>query len=122
MSLFVYDYDHNAPTLEHLSATHEKMFKAIREKNPDLPIIMMSRPKYFLEGDEDKRQAVIKQTYMNAVTGGDKNVYFIPGNELMKYAKNEGTVDNCHPNDLGFASMAQVLGDVIEKNNILKSK
>lgn len=27
MSIFVYDYDHNAPTVEHLKKTHEKMFK-----------------------------------------------------------------------------------------------
>ena len=34
MSVFVYDYDHNAPTPEHLLDTHEKMFKAIK-KDPD---------------------------------------------------------------------------------------
>ena len=30
----------------------------------------------------------------------------------MKYAKTEGTVDGCHPNDLGFYSMAKALMDV----------
>ena len=31
MSAFVYDYDHNAPTTEHLKQTHERMFKLIRK-------------------------------------------------------------------------------------------
>lgn len=115
MSIFVYDYDHNAPTVEHLRNTHEVMFKAIREAQPELPIIMMSRPSYYLNDKEKERLEIIKTTYNNAIATGDKNVYFISGQELMKYAKNEGTVDGCHPNDLGFASMAQVLGDFLEK-------
>ena len=48
MSAFVYDYDWNAPDTEHLRNTHSKMFKKIREKNPDLPVIMMTRPKIYL--------------------------------------------------------------------------
>ena len=115
MSMFVYDYDHNAPTVEYLRNTHEPMFKAIREVNPDLPIIMMSRPKWFLTEPEEERLRIIKTTYNNAVAAGDKNVYLITGQELMQYVENEGTVDDCHPNDAGFWSMAKVLGDFIEK-------
>lgn len=120
MSLFVYDYDHNAPTVQHLADTHEIMFKAIREENTDLPIIMMSRPKYYLDESEKQRLDIIENTYNNAIAAGDKNVYMISGKTLMNMAGNEGTVDNCHPNDLGFASMAQVLGDMIEKNHCIK--
>ncbi|MBQ3124747.1 MAG: hypothetical protein IJC09_04930 [Clostridia bacterium] len=115
MSIFVYDYDHNAPSVEHLRNTHEVMFKAIREAQPELPIIMMSRPVYYLSESEKERLEIIKTTYNNAIANGDRNVYLIEGPELMKYAKNEGTVDGCHPNDLGFASMAKVLGDFLEK-------
>ena len=32
ISLFVYDYDHNAPTPEHLALTHERFFNKIIEK------------------------------------------------------------------------------------------
>ena len=109
MSMFVYDYDYNAPTLEHLENTHERMFKIIREKNPNLPIIMLSRPKYRLTDDEEKRFEIIQKTYKNAKANGDHNVYLIKGTKLMEIAKFEGTVDNCHPNDLGFYSMAQAL-------------
>lgn len=115
MSCFVYDYDHNAPTVEHLKNTHEKMFKRIRKNNPDTPIVMMSRPKFYLTKAEELRLDVIKTTYNNAIKNGDKNVYLIEGRKLMEMAGNEGTVDNCHPTDLGFASMAKVVGDVLEK-------
>lgn len=115
MSVFVYDYDHNAPTIEHLEATHERMFKEIREKHPTLPIIMMSRPKYILNKNEKIRLEIIKRTYQNAISAGDKNVYLIDGVSLMRYAKTEGTVDNCHPNDLGFYSMAKVMKPIMKK-------
>lgn len=109
MSAFVYDYDHNAPTLEHLKNTHENMFNIIRKANPTLPIIMLSRPKYTLTKEEEERVAIIRQTFENALENHDENVYFIEGKTLMQYAKNEGTVDGCHPTDFGFYSMAQTL-------------
>ena len=115
MSVFVYDYDHNAPDTDHLAATHEKMFKAVRNNHPDLPIVIMSRPRYFLTPDEEKRLEIIKTTYNNAVNSGDKKVYLLTGPELMDLAKDEGLVDGCHPTDFGFASMAKALGDLLEK-------
>ena len=71
--------------------------------------MILSRPKYRYTEEELCRLAVIKRTYENAVTKGDGNVYFLDGRELMAFAENEGTVDGCHPNDLGFFSMAQAL-------------
>lgn len=116
MSAFVMDYDHNAPTVEHLEATHERMFKKIRQKNPKLPIIMMTRPKVHLDEQEKQREAVIKKTYQNALDAGDKNVYFLKGSDLIRPEMIEtATVDNCHPNDSGFVSMAYALYDVIKE-------
>lgn len=115
MSIFVYDYDHNAPTVEHLSDTHERMFNEIRVANPGVPIIIMSRPKYYLSDEEKERLQIIKNTYINACNSGDNNVFFIEGPKLMELAKGEGTVDDCHPNDLGFWSIAECLSNIIEK-------
>lgn len=114
MSLFVYDYDHNAPTVEHLENTHEKMFKEIRKSNPNLPIIMMSRPKFNLTEEEQRRKDIIKATYENAISSGDKNVYFVDGAALTELCGKEGTVDGVHPNDFGFASMAKALERVMD--------
>ena len=104
--------------MEHLEITHGKMFRTIREKNPLLPIIIMSRPKHFLTEEEKVRRDIIKKTYLDAVSSGDKNVYFIAGKALTELCKDSGTVDNCHPTDFGFASMAKALIDVIGSCNL----
>ena len=114
MSMFVYDYDHNAPNPEHLKNTHEKMFRAIRETHPTLPIIMMSRPKYNLTPEEEERLQIISTTFQNALDSGDENVYLLTGRELCSLCGNEGTVDGCHPTDFGFYSMATALGGLME--------
>ncbi len=119
MSVFVCDYDYNATSVEWLEKTHERMFKIVREKHPNIPIIIMSRPKYPLGDIEKARVEVVKRTYDNAIATGDKNVYYLSGKELMALCGNEGTVDGTHPTDFGFASMAKALGDLIEENNIL---
>ena len=115
MSVFVLDYDHNAPTPEHLQNTHEKMFRAIRQAKPDLPILILPRPRYTLLEEEKQRFAIIEQTYRNARLAGDRNVYLIDGPTLMALCGDEGTIDGCHPNDLGFVSMAKAIGDVLEQ-------
>ena len=115
MSVFVYDYDHNAPTIEHLASTHERMLLEIREANPTLPIIVMSRPKYRLNNDDIARFNIIKKTYENAISQGDKNIYLIGGPALMRIAEENGTVDGCHPTDLGFFSMAKEIIQVLNR-------
>lgn len=119
MSAFVYDYDHNAPTLEHYKNTHERMFKTIRKKNPNLPILMMTRPKYHISPnheDETERLKVMLTTYENAIAAGDKNVYCIKGTDLLiDMLREAALVDNCHPNDCGFVSMAYVIGNRLKE-------
>lgn len=117
MSLFIYDYDHNAPNAAHLRETHERMFKIIREKNPNLPIVILSRPSGY-HSPNDERKSVIKNTYENALKNGDRNVYFIDGEEIFNSIdRNMMTVDGCHPNDFGFWCMSEAIGAVIK--NIL---
>ena len=115
MSIFVLDYDHNA-TLTQYAETHEPFYKTVRAKNPDLPIIIMTRPKYekHLIAEEYERIEIARKTYENAKARGE-NVYFIPGYELMSIARGDGVVDGCHPTDLGFYSMAERLSAELEK-------
>lgn len=114
MSIFVLDYDFNAPTPEHLEKTHLPIYKAIREAQPTLPIIMASRPNPRIP-DDDKREKIIHATYEYAIGNGDKNVYFISGKDLMKISGNDGTADGVHPNDFGFYSMAQGFLPIIKE-------
>lgn len=118
MSAFVYDYDYNAPDEGHLQNTHARMFNTVRAKNPQLPIIMLSCPQSKLNESFRRRRDIIMRTYMSAREAGDNNVYFIDGGEILNiFGGDSGTVDNCHPNDLGFACMAKAIGDVLQ--NIL---
>lgn len=121
LSAFVLDYDHNAPTIEHLRATHEPFFKAVRSAQPDLPIIIMTKcdyPNYDPEkiATADTRIDIIRQTYLNAVASGDKNVWFIDGRTLFgEEDRDICTVDNCHPNDAGFYRMYQNVLPTLKK-------
>ena len=115
MSAFVLDYDHNSPTPEHLQATHSRMFERIREANPDLPIIIMARPKYSLTQDDMRRLEIIRATYQSARDKGDENVYLLSGPELMELVGDNGTVDGNHPTDSGFFSMAKALEKVFDQ-------
>ncbi|MBQ6839238.1 MAG: hypothetical protein IJO45_00920 [Oscillospiraceae bacterium] len=115
MSAFVMDYDHNAPSPEHLEKTHEPFFKIIREKVPTLPIIMISRvsPNHKMTS---VRREIIRCTYNNAITAGDKNVYFIDGETLFGTTDRDAcTVDGTHPNDLGFLRMADGIEPVLRQ-------
>lgn len=116
MSVFVYDYDHNSPSVEHLKHTHKAMFDTVRKAQPDLPIIIVSWTPTTRHADTDKRFEVIKQTYDIAKAENDKNVYLIDGRHLFDgICDDNGTVDGVHPNDWGFAAMARGIGDAIEK-------
>lgn len=111
---FVYDYDYNAPTAEHLDNTHEAFFKRIREKNPQMPIIIMSRLNFDIEKDISKRKSIIYNTYKTAADNGDKNVYFIDGEKIFNPLDSQAcSIDTIHPNDLGFYRMAQAIEPVI---------
>ena len=114
MSAFVYDYDYNAPSVEHLSATHEKMFKIIRERNPNLPIVILSAPKYYLNEKDEKRRFIIETTYKNALSNGDTLVRFLSGREMLEKVKDTALADNIHPGDNGFLCMAEHIENALK--------
>ena len=125
MSVFVCDYDHNAPTVEHLASTHYPLYETIREKNPDVPYIMVTRPDYWTLPIEQegilRRRDTIMASYLKARATGDKNVYFIDGLGFnVSPSQYETTVDSVHPNDMGFVRMAEGIGTVVR--HILEKK
>jgi len=112
-SLFVYDYDHNSPSVEHLLHTHRLFFQIIRKKNPSLPVLMISRPDSDKAGAKE-RVAVIQKTYEEAKKAGDTRVWFLDGREFFgELGRTECTVDGTHPNVLGFMRMAEKIYPVI---------
>ena len=112
MSAFVFAYDHNAPTVEHLAATHEPMYLNIRASHPDIPVIFITRPSLHYSPDEVARREVVKGTYERAKARGEK-VYFVDGEPIFDILGGDCcTADGIHPNDLGFACVAAALDPI----------
>ncbi|MBQ6803403.1 MAG: hypothetical protein IJP04_01985 [Clostridia bacterium] len=122
MSLFVLDYDHNAPSVEHLQETHYPFYEIIRKAQPDLPILMLSKPDFdgrYTEvafEENTKRRAVIMETLRRAQENGDQNIRFIDGETFFGDSDRDNcTVDGCHPTDLGFFRMAEKVIPVLKE-------
>ena len=116
MSFFVCDYDYNAPSAEHLAATHYPFYEIIRAKNPDIPYLMVSRHTAHRSENADRRRSVIRASYEKARANGDNHVYFLDGDTFFPDEwRDSCTVDTTHPNDLGFYFMACAIGDAIAK-------
>ena len=116
MSAFVYDYDHNSPSVEYYDESHLRGYKIIREANPDLPIILLSRGDLKLNSEDDiSKRIIVQKTYHYAIEKGDKNVYYIDGYSLFEGTDHsECTTDGCHPNDIGMKRMGDTLTNILQ--------
>ena len=116
MSAFVMDYDHNAPDATYLQKTHEQFYKIVREKNPELPILLITKPDVGLDADSQARRAVVMKTFLNACENDDKHIYFLDGYSLFPSdCRKDCTVDGCHPNDLGMYFIAEKVAGVLKE-------
>jgi len=120
MSAFVCDYDHNAPTSEHLAQTHYPLYEIIREKNPAVPYVMVTRPNHRTALSSSARETILRRrdvimsSYLKARANGDRNVHFVDGMSFFPTPlANDGSVDGTHPNDLGFSYMANAIASVL---------
>ncbi len=116
MSVFVMDYDHNAPTAGYLEQTHEPFFRIVREARPELPVVIVSSPSINANPSRwAERREIVRRTYLNAVSRGDTRVWFVDGETLFGTTDRDGcTVDGVHPNDLGFMRMAKAIRPPVE--------
>jgi len=123
MSVFVHGYGYNAPSLEHFEDTYYPFYKIIRDRNPDLPIVMMSNP-VAISSKEPKRESYLRrrreiamEAYVRARSEGDKRVYFVDGAAALggRLEAQEATVDGTHPTDLGFMNMAKIMYPLLRK-------
>lgn len=124
-AVFVMDYDHNAPDAEHLKNTHFAFYERVRKACPTMPIVMMTMPTietYETRAWNQPRKAVIEESYRRAKANGDTNVYLVDCYGCFgAYEDGEcGTVDDCHPNSLGFLRMAERVYPIL--NQLLNGK
>lgn len=116
-SVFVCDYDSNAPNPDYLEKTHFRLYEKYRTKCPNIPIVFISNT-YSDAGNmnAEVRFGIIRRTFDTAVMRGDKNVFLIDGMRLFGEEDKENcTVDGVHPNDLGFYRMAQGIYRVLKE-------
>lgn len=119
-SIFVLDYDHNAPTAEHLRETHYPLYETVRKAHPDTPIIFTTMPT--ITGYEErpwfrKRRKEILDSFARMEATGDKNVYLVDFYGCFGDLENGecGTVDDCHPDSLGFLRMTEKIYPLLNK-------
>ena len=93
----------------YLEQTHLPLYRKVRERNPDLPIIIFGRTTRDYDHEDVLRRKVTERTYEIALAEGDKNVYYVNPLDTFPIAPEEATVDRIHPTDFGFYLMAKAL-------------
>ena len=119
-AVLVMDYDYNAPTYEHLAATHYAFYERFRALRPNTPVVMVSSPSVRWHPEMYARRDLIRSHYEKAVASGDDRVFFVDGEALMGGDDWDScTVDTSHPNDLGHYLMAKgiapAVGEALQK-------
>lgn len=123
MSVFVYGYGYNAPSLDHYAKTYYPFYRIIRDRNPDLPIVMMSNPVSITAKEPNRaeylvrRREITMQAFVDGLAEGDKNLYFVDGASSLGgiLEAEDATVDGTHPTDLGFLNMAKYMYPLLRR-------
>jgi lysophospholipase L1-like esterase len=119
---YVLDYDANVTDARKMRETLPRFIEILREKNPETPILVISRIPTANELYDQKiykkrleKMRVQRNTVNRLQAQDDNNISFLDGATLMGDALLETTVDGGHPTDLGFWLMANSLTPVLEK-------
>ena len=83
----------------------------IRKTNPTTPILFVGQSQIQIDSPPPAHE-VLQEKVVTAMR--DPNIHILPGHDLMG-SDGEGTVDGCHPNDLGMMRQATILIPVLEK-------
>ena len=91
---------------------YEPFIRALRAKRPNVPIVMAEQCDVYCRGQSEKDKFV-RSIYDKLIAEGWKNLVYLPKDE-MYVGDGEGTVDGCHPNDLGMMTMAKAFGKAVK--------
>ena len=95
-----------------VTANYERFVRNLRAKRPNTPIIMAEQCDVYMNGPNEK-DLFVRALYEKLVAEGWSNLVFLPKTEMYT-GDFEGTVDGCHPNDLGMESLAKAFGKAVK--------
>lgn len=117
-SCYVLDCLWNMGDVNLVKKRYEPFIRNLRAKRPDVPIVLAGRCDVFC-GNTLPNERYVSELYKKLKAEGWKNLYFLPKDEM--YPDDfEGTVDGCHPNDLGMMSLAKAYGAAVKEALNLK--
>ncbi|AWB43564.1 hypothetical protein DCC85_04550 [Paenibacillus sp. CAA11] len=119
---YVLDYEANSVTPELYSQTLPEFIRILREAQPKVPILVLSRiifAKQKFDAASREAQRTRKEMQIKLVeslrAAGDRHIYFHDGEKLLKRHGQDCFVDGIHPTDLGLIQMADGLEPVLRK-------
>ena len=95
-----------------VKANYELFIRNLRAKRPGVPIVMAEHCNVY-GNKKDERDHFIRSLYEKLLTEGWTDLVYLP-NDDMHSGDYEGTVDGCHPNDLGMQSMKNAFGKAVK--------
>ncbi len=94
----------------------EPFIRALRQKRPDTPILLAEDCNVFNRAPTSK--ALILRGIYDKLKAEDatlwRRLHYLEAKEMLGH-DTEGTVDGCHPNDLGMMRQGEVFGAAIRK-------
>ncbi|MBQ2628086.1 MAG: hypothetical protein IJG13_00265 [Kiritimatiellae bacterium] len=110
--------DPTAQNPRSVERNYEKFIRNLRAKRPGVPIVMAEACDVFMRGPKGKDKFT-RRLYEKLVAEGWKDLVYLHKDEMYT-GDTEGTVDGCHPNDLGMMSMAKAFGKAVREALKLK--
>jgi hypothetical protein len=115
-SCFVIDVGQNN-SLEELQERYRPFIDILRQKHPNIPLLATTPIFYNAElwsqthiQTITKKRQTISDAIWDRMGESDLNLHLLEAKDYLSDAFTDGAVDGGHPNDLGFAHMADAMG------------
>lgn len=115
---YVLDWCQNCVSLEELKERYDPFIGIIRARHPETPIICVTaifstNEILSTEPRNPAMREIIREVVTARQAAGDANLHLVEGFDLLGPDDRDGLVDQSHPSDLGFLSMADGLEPVL---------
>ena len=99
-----------------VSERTEPFIRTLRDKRPDTPILLAEDCNVY--GRAPTSKSKILRTIFDKLKAEDSakwsRLHYLEAKEMLGH-DGEGTVDGCHPNDLGMMRQGTVFGQALQK-------